>query len=154
MFGKNPKKTKTQTNMNLVLTINNRRTHTNTVDYLKKCICMYLHTGVKRVCTKMSHRLTITKKKHFPFLQLQVLKKKNYVQKKRAWWRDRTLETTLQSHDVLNETGEKKKKVYTVFLTSICISTQEKKTLCILPPVQRQGDFRVCSQKDFNFFNC
>lgn len=67
--------------MNLVLTINNRRTHTNTVDYLKKCICMYLHTGVKRVCTKMSHRLTITKKKHFPFLQLQVLKK-NYVQKK------------------------------------------------------------------------
>ncbi len=29
---------------------------------------------------KMSHRLTITKKKHFLFLQLQVLK--NYVQKK------------------------------------------------------------------------
>lgn len=107
MFGKNPKKTKTQTNMNLVLTINNRRTHTNTVDYLKKCICMYLHTGVKRVCTKMSHRLTITKKKHFPFLQLQVLKKKLCTEK-RAWWRDRTLETTLHSHDVLNETGEKK----------------------------------------------
>lgn len=153
MFGKNPKKTKTQTNMNLVLTINNRRTHTNTVDYLKKCICMYLHTGVKRVCTKMSHRLTITKKKHFPFLQLQVLKKKLCTEK-RAWWRDRTLETTLQSHDVLNETGEKKKKSLHRFLNLNLYFHSGKKTLCILPPVQRQGDFRVCSQKDFNFFNC
>lgn len=132
--------------MNLVLTINNRRTHTNTVDYLKKCICMYLHTGVKRVCTKMSHRLTITKKKHFPFLQLQVLKK-NYVQKKRAWWRDRTLETTLQSHDVLNETGEKKKKkVYTVFLTSICISTQEKKP-CASFPQSSVKEISECAHK-------
>lgn len=109
---------------------------------------MYLYV-LTYWCQKSMHQnVTPThnyKEKAFSISSITSIEKKLCTEK-RAWWRDRTLETTLQSHDVLNETGEKKKEVYTVFLTSICISTQEKKP-CASFPQSSVKEISECAHK-------
>ena len=139
--------------VNKTLVVVNETHRTQLSHYLKKCICMYLHTGVKRVCTKMSHWLTVTKKKHFLFLQLQVLKK--LCTEKRAWWRDSTLETNSQSHNkVLNEDSDNKENSsnsYTVLVlrNSNCISTQNEP--CASSPQSSVKTFPECAHKKDSF---
>ena len=63
-----------------------KKTHRNTqlTRYLKKCICMYLHTGVKRVCTK---NVTLThnyKEKAFSFSSITSIEKTMYRKKGRG----------------------------------------------------------------------
>ena len=131
-----------------------RKTGTQSSHYLKKCICMYLHTGVKRVCTK---NVTLThnyKEKAFSFLHLQVLKK--LCTEKRAWWRDSTLETNLQSQYGLNEASanKEKKKIFSKVTLSWRSELQivfplKNQPRCILSTVQHQGVFNVLAKRIF-----
>lgn len=115
---------------------------------------MYLHTGVKRVCTK---NVTLThnyKEKAFSFLHLQVLKK--LCTEKRAWWRDSTLETNLQSQYGLNEASanKEKKKIFSKVTLSWRSELQivfplKNQPRCILSTVQHQGVFNVLAKRIF-----